>query len=86
MLTGRRKDGPDDQIVFCSGFAFRQLNTSMNPETRRFFSLTRFSTRTSRSVMWSIRLLPTGSASTVTVPKRSCLESVVKVRPNGCPD
>ena len=68
MLTGRRKDAPDDQIVFCSGFALKQLKTSTIAE-RRLVSLQpqRFSTRTSTSVTWSIRRVPTGSARIVTV-------------------
>ena len=68
MLSGRRKDGPEDQITFCSGFALKPLKMSTKAETRRFpVSGTRFSTRTSTSVMLSIRRVPTGSASTVTV-------------------
>ena len=31
MLSGRRKDEPDDQLVFCSGLALSRLKTSTNP-------------------------------------------------------
>ena len=51
MLSGRRKDEPDDQLVFCSGLALSRLKTSTNPARRRCPPSGKpFSTRTSRIV------------------------------------
>ena len=59
---------PEAQITFNSGFAFAQLRMSTKAERRRAPERRMlFSTRTSTSVMLSIRRVPTGSASTVTV-------------------
>jgi hypothetical protein len=44
MLRGRKKDGPDDQLVFCSGLAF--YSVSNHPSNRR--SLVRPSSGTKR--------------------------------------
>src|SRR5262245_32253489 len=69
ILSGRRNDEPDDQLVFCSGLAFRRLKTSMNPASRRCLPRRKpFSTRTSSIVMLSIRRVLIGSASIRTLP------------------
>ena len=67
MVSGRRNDGPDDQTTFCSGFAFRQLNTSRKIAMRSPFTRTVFSSLKSTNVMLSIRRVPIGSMSMVTV-------------------
>ena len=65
MLSRRRKDKPDDQLVFCSGLALSRLKTSTNPASRRCPPSGKpFSTRTSRFVLLSMRRVPMGSART----------------------